>query len=67
MSMSNPALKHVRCRYTGQINRTDFFTRLLAGISYTGLAPASFYKDPSGPDRHFDGMWAPRFDCIAWM
>ena len=45
-------------RYLGQINTTDFFTRLLAGITYTGLAPASFYKDPSGPDRHFDGMCA---------
>ena len=50
------ALKHRLCRYIGQINQTDFFTRLLAGISYTGLAPASFYKDPAGPDRHFDGM-----------
>ena len=45
-------------RYLGQINTTDFFTRLLAGITFTGLAPASFYKDPSGPDRHFDGMCA---------
>ena len=41
------------------MNKTDFFTRLLAGIAYTRLAPASFYKDPSGPDRHFDGMCAP--------
>ncbi len=46
-------------RYLGQINPTDFFTRLLAGIAYTRLAPASFYKNPSGPDRHFDGM------CVA--
>lgn len=45
-----------RCRYLGQINPTDFFTRLLAGIVFTRLAPASFYKEPSGPDRHFDGM-----------
>ncbi len=47
-------------RYLGQINPTDFFTRLLAGVVYTRLAPASFYKDPSGPDRHFDGMCAAR-------
>jgi len=47
-------------RYLGQINPTDFFTRLLAGIAYTRLAPASFYKDPSGPNRHFDGMCAAR-------
>ena len=40
------------------MNKTDFFTRLLAGIAYTRLAPASFYEDPSGPDRHFDGMCA---------
>ena len=48
-------------RFLGQINTTDFFTRLLAGITFTGLAPASFYKDPSGPDRHFDGM------CATWL
>ena len=46
------------CRYLGQINPTDFFTRLLAGVDFTGLAPASFYQDPNGPDRHFDGMCA---------
>ena len=43
-------------RYLGQINRADFFTRLLAGIEFTRLAPASFYADPAGPGRHFDGM-----------
>ena len=32
------------------------FTRLLASLAYTGLAPQSFYRDPSGPDRHYDGM-----------
>ena len=31
----------------GQINVPDFFTRLLAGIIYTGIAPQSFY--PGGP------------------
>jgi fatty acid CoA ligase FadD9 len=44
------------CRYTGQINPTDFFTRLLAGLCYTGLAPGSFYADPSSDAAHFDGM-----------
>ena len=32
------------------------FTRLLASLVYTGLAPQSFYREPSGPNRHYDGM-----------
>ena len=44
------------CRYLGQQNPTDMFTRLLASLVYTGVAPQSFYRDPSGPDRHYDGM-----------
>ena len=43
-------------RYLGQQNPTDMFTRLLASLVYTGIAPQSFYKDPNGPDRHYDGM-----------
>jgi thioester reductase-like protein len=43
-------------RFLGQINTSDFFTRLLCGIAYTGLAPQSFYKLPHGPGEHFDGM-----------
>lgn len=35
------------------------FTRLLASLVYTRLAPQSFYKEPNGPDRHYDGMWVP--------
>lgn len=42
--------------YLGQINPTDFFTRLLCGIAYTGIAPESFYTLPHGPEEHFDGM-----------
>lgn len=43
------------CRYAGQINTTDFFTRLLCGILYTGIAPRTFYTAPYG-EEHFDGM-----------
>lgn len=43
-------------RYLGQINPTDMFTRLLASLVYTGIAPRSFYADPNSPDRHYDGM-----------
>lgn len=43
-------------QYLGQINPTDFFTRLLCGIAYTGIAPESFYTLPHGPEEHFDGM-----------
>ena len=49
-----PAL-HVACRYLGQINAIDFFTRLLCGIAYTGIAPPSFYTAPNGSRPHFDG------------
>jgi fatty acid CoA ligase FadD9 len=42
-------------RYRGQVNVPDFFTRLLAGIVYTGLAPKSFYA-PSDAIRHYDGV-----------
>lgn len=43
-------------RYLGQINPTDFFTRLLCSIVYTGLAPRTFYALPHGPEEHFDGL-----------
>ena len=42
-------------RYVGQINTTDFFTRLLCGIAYTGIAPESFYTSANGKRPHFDG------------
>ena len=42
-------------RFSGQLNRTDFFPRFLFGIASTGLAPGSFYGLPHGPDEHFDG------------
>lgn len=41
--------------YHGQVNLPDFFTRLLAGVVYTGLAPESFYA-AQDPTRHFDGL-----------
>ena len=44
------------CRSLGQVNTTDLFTRLLAGVIHTGLAPASFYEDACSPHAHFDGM-----------
>lgn len=44
------------CRFVGQINPTDFFTRLLCSIVYTGLAPQTFYAEPRGNEEHFDGL-----------
>jgi fatty acid CoA ligase FadD9 len=41
--------------YRGQVNVPDFFTRLLAGIVYTGLAPRSFFASPDAV-RSYDGM-----------
>ena len=52
-------------RYLGQQNPTDNFTRLLASLVYTGIAPESFYKDPNGPDRHYDGMWV--LSCLLLL
>ena len=43
-------------RYLGQMNPTDFFTRLLCGIAYTGVAPRSFYGEAPGGSAHFNGM-----------
>lgn len=41
--------------YVGQVNTGDFLTRLLQSIVATGLAPRSFYADPSAP-HGFDGL-----------
>ena len=46
---------HAGSRYLGQINAADFFTRLLCGVAYTGIAPPSFYTTPNGSRPHFDG------------
>lgn len=51
---SNMILAHSRFR--GQYNPVDQFTRLLLSIAETGLAPASFSADPSGPRAHYDGL-----------
>ena len=51
---SNMILAHSRFR--GQYNPVDQFTRLLLSIAETGLAPASFSADPTGPRAHYDGL-----------
>ncbi|MGW7530464.1 carboxylic acid reductase [Streptomyces sp. NPDC054783] len=46
-------------RYTGQVNVTDTFTRLVLSLIATGIAPQSFYRatDPDRPPRaHYDGL-----------
>jgi fatty acid CoA ligase FadD9 len=46
-------------RYSGQVNTTDIFTRLLLSVVATGIAPSSFYQlDTDGnPQRaHYDGL-----------
>jgi fatty acid CoA ligase FadD9 len=42
--------------YVGQVNPTDFLTRLFLGIVSTGLAPRSFYEGGRRRGRHFDGL-----------
>lgn len=43
-------------RYHGQINVPDFFTRLVAGIVFSGVAPRSFYTaDAPEQAKHYDG------------
>lgn len=41
--------------YLGQVNVSDFLTRLLLGVVLTGLAPRSFYAGDAGR-AHFDGL-----------
>ena len=46
-------------RYQRQINVPDVFTRLLASVIMTGLAPVSFHPlepDGSRPRAHYDGL-----------
>jgi fatty acid CoA ligase FadD9 len=44
-------------RYTGQLNVSDLFTRLLLSVLATGIAPDSFYRSENGmrPTAHYDG------------
>lgn len=45
--------------FTGQVNTTDAFTRLIISILATGIAPRSFYSSsPTGQsaNAHFDGL-----------
>ncbi len=56
-SIFRPSEIMAHSRYRGQVNVPDFFTRLLAGIVYTGLAPKSFYTaDAPRWVRHYDGL-----------
>jgi len=42
--------------WLGQLNVSDFFTRLVCGLVYSGIAPPSFY-DPKSPCRPvFNGL-----------
>ncbi|AUX39065.1 oxidoreductase [Sorangium cellulosum] len=41
-------------RCVGEVNTSDFLTRLLAGIVYTAVAPRSFYAGEGA--HHFDGL-----------
>jgi fatty acid CoA ligase FadD9 len=54
---SDMILAHTR--YTGQLNVTDAFTRLMLSLVATGIAPHSFYQtDASGnrPRAHYEGL-----------
>ncbi|MBM4251374.1 MAG: AMP-binding protein [Deltaproteobacteria bacterium] len=62
-SKFNLPVTTVRCgmilshtKESGQINSNDFFSRLLCGLVYTKLAPASFYTHNSNSEAHFDGL-----------
>ena len=46
-------------RYSGQVNVTDMFTRLILSMLTTGLAPQSFYQLDADGNRqraHYDGL-----------
>lgn len=46
-------------QYSGQLNVTDAFTRMLLSLVLTGIAPRSFYQgdgDGSRPRAHYEGL-----------
>ncbi|MGH3722870.1 MAG: carboxylic acid reductase [Mycobacterium sp.] len=46
-------------RYSGQLNVTDAFTRMLLSLALTGIAPRSFYQGDGSGDRpraHYEGL-----------
>jgi fatty acid CoA ligase FadD9 len=46
-------------RYTGQLNVSDLFTRLMLSLVATGIAPRSFYDfdgQRQGASPHYDGL-----------
>jgi fatty acid CoA ligase FadD9 len=46
-------------KYSGQINKSDMFTRLVYSLIVTGIAPESFYipqSDGSRSKAHYDGV-----------
>jgi fatty acid CoA ligase FadD9 len=46
-------------RYTGQLNVSDTFTRLMLSLIATGIAPRSFYRGKNSdrlPRAHYDGL-----------
>ncbi|MEU9804446.1 carboxylic acid reductase [Mycobacterium sp. NPDC050853] len=46
-------------RYSGQLNVTDAFTRMLLSLVLTGIAPRSFYQGDGGgsrPRAHYEGL-----------
>ncbi|ORB58144.1 oxidoreductase [Mycobacteroides saopaulense] len=46
-------------RYSGQLNVTDAFTRMLLSLVLTGIAPRSFYQgdgNGSRPRAHYEGL-----------
>lgn len=46
-------------RYSGQVNVTDMFTRLILSLLTTGIAPRSFYQLDADGNRqraHYDGL-----------
>jgi fatty acid CoA ligase FadD9 len=57
VSVFRPSEIMAHSEYCGQVNVPDFFTRLLAGLVYTKLAPKTFYA-PGTRERakHFDGL-----------
>ena len=57
VSIFRPSEIMAHSTFRGQVNVPDFFTRLLAGIVYTGLAPKTFYA-AGVPEyvKHYDGL-----------
>jgi fatty acid CoA ligase FadD9 len=55
VTVVRPNMILAHSQYSGQLNMSDLFTRLIFSLLATGVAPDSFYRNDSGRP-HYDGL-----------